>query len=131
MEVQSIPTDESLGAQLVRRFCRLAPSFSRPRAVQLDMLVGFGVHRVLVRVRDGRVDSAETPFGPLPSCDFSLRASADAWSRFWQPVPAAGWHDLFALSKRRELAIDGNLQPLMAHLQFIKDLLAVGRETQA
>jgi hypothetical protein len=46
-------------------------------------------------------------------------------------VPAAGWHDIFALGKRRELVIDGNLQPLMAHLQFIKDLLAVGREAQA
>ncbi|KGD95876.1 hypothetical protein JL37_08735 [Achromobacter sp. RTa] len=131
MEVPSLPGTEDRGAQLAARFRRLAPSFSRARGVHLDMLVRFGEHPVLVRIRDGRVDSAETPSTPLPSCDFSLRASEEAWSRFWQAVPAAGWHDIFALGKRRELSIDGNLQPLMAHLQFIKDLLAVGREAQA
>jgi len=131
MEIPSVPAEESRGAQLARRFCRLAPAFSRPRPVNLDMLLRFGAHPVLVRVRDGRVASAEAPSLPLPSCDFALRASEEAWSRFWESVPAAGWHDIFVLSKRRELAVDGNLQPLMAHLQFIKDLLAVGREAQA
>lgn len=131
MEAPSIPIGESRGAQLARRFCQLAPSFSRPRAVHADMLLRFGGDAVLVRIREGRVASAQAPATPLPSCDFSIRASEEAWSRFWQAVPAAGWHDLFALAKRRELVIEGNLQPLMAHLQFIKDLLAVGREAQA
>ncbi|MGY6271635.1 hypothetical protein ACXIUT_18245 [Achromobacter denitrificans] len=131
METSSVPAEESRGAQLAARFCHQAASFSRPRPVHVDMLLRFGAHPVLVRVRDGSVASAQAPSTPLPSCDFSLRGSEEAWSRFWEAVPAAGWHDIFALSKRRELAIEGNLQPLMAHLQFVKDLLAVGREAQA
>ena len=60
-----------------------------------------------------------------------MQASEAAWSRFWQAVPDAGWHDIFALAKRGELRIEGNLQPLMAHLQFVKDLVASPREVQA
>lgn len=118
-------------AQLAHRFRSRALSFSLPRQVDMDLLLGVGAVPLLVRIRDGRVIAADTPAAPLPSCDVSLRAGADAWSRFWQAVPEAGWHDIFALSKRGELAIEGNLQPLMAHLQFVKDLLATGREAQA
>jgi len=128
MEPLAQPAD---GAQLAQRFSARALSFSRQREVDMDLLLRFGASPVLVGVRGGRVVAAAAPVTPMPSCDFSLSASADAWSRFWQPVPQAGWHDIFALSKRRELAIEGNLQPLMAHLQFIKDLLATGREAQA
>ena len=42
-------------------------------------------------------------------------------------MPAAGWHDLFALSKRGELVMEGDLQPLIANLQYIKDVLAMPR----
>ncbi|MFD4839432.1 hypothetical protein ACFWP0_18145 [Achromobacter sp. NPDC058515] len=126
-----MPAQDARGAQLAHRFRRRALSFSRPRQVDMDLLLRFGAHPVLVRIRDGRVAAADVPSAPLPSCDVSLRASEDAWSRFWQAVPDAGWHDIFALSKRGELAIEGNLQPLMAHLQFVKDLLATGREGQA
>ena len=62
------------------------------------------------------------------SWDFSLSAGAPAWERFWRPFPEAGWHDVFALAKRGEMAIEGNLQPLMANLQYVKDMAALGRE---
>ena len=88
----------------------------------------FGDTPVLVSVREGRVVAAEIARGPLASWDFSLSAGADAWTRFWQPVPEAGWHDIFALSKRGAMAIEGNLQPLMANLQYVKDLAAAGRQ---
>lgn len=118
------------GAQLAQRFCRIAQSFFRPRQVDMDLLVRFGAYPVLARVRGGRVVDAAVPSTPLPSCDVIFHASASAWSRFWQAVPEAGWHDIFALSKRGELRIEGNLQPLMAHLQFVKDLLAFPREAR-
>ncbi|WP_313622265.1 hypothetical protein [Achromobacter sp.] len=131
METQAMPARDMGGAQLAQRFCSHALSFSRPRLVNMDLLVRFGAHPVLVRIRDGRVATADIPGAPLPSSDVSLEASEHAWSRFWQAVPEAGWHDIFALSKRGELSIQGNLQPLMAHLQFVKDLLAAPREAQA
>lgn len=131
METNAMPAQGAQGAQLAHRFRSRALSFSRPRQVNMDLLLRFGDAPLLVRIRDGHVAAVDAPTAPLPSCDVSLRASVNAWSRFWQAVPDAGWHDIFALSKRGELAIEGNLQPLMAHLQFVKDLLATGREAQA
>lgn len=40
-------------------------------------------------------------------------------------MPRAGWHDLFAPAKCSEMTIDGDMQKAMAHLQFIKELLAL------
>ncbi|MGE8637597.1 MAG: hypothetical protein ACN6PR_03085 [Achromobacter sp.] len=128
--MDTLDTPES-GTGMARRFREAALRFSRPRRVHIDMLLRVGAASLLVHIRDGKVTSAEAPVAPLPSSDFAVSASAQAWSRFWQPVPEAGWHDIFALSKRGELSIQGNLQPLMAHLQFIKDLLAAGREARA
>lgn len=131
MENHAMPAQDASDAQLAHRFRSRALLFSRPRLVDMDLLLRVGDAPLLVRIRDGRVMTADAPAAPLPSCDVSLRATAAAWSRFWQAVPDAGWHDIFALSKRGELSIEGNLQPLMAHLQFVKDLLATGREVQA
>ncbi|WP_454673287.1 hypothetical protein [Achromobacter pestifer] len=125
------PSTAESGAQMAQRFRDAALRFSRPRDVHADMLVRFGGAPLLVRIRNGQVASAEVPSAPLPSCHFALTASVAAWTRFWQPVPEAGWHDLFALSKRCEMSIEGDLRPLMANLQFIKDLLATGREAGA
>lgn len=58
---------------------------------------------------------------------FAVRGSAAAWSRYWQTVPPPGWHDLFALTKRGEMTIEGDLYPFMAYLQVMKDLLALPR----
>ena len=42
-------------------------------------------------------------------------------------MPEPGWHDLLALTKRGAARIDGDLQPLLANLQYFKDLLATPR----
>ena len=52
---------------------------------------------------------------------------SDEGESFWQPVPDAGWHDIFALMKRKEARVEGDLRPFMANLQYIKDLLAAPR----
>ena len=65
------------------------------------------------------------------SWTFGVRATASAWRQFWQPVPEPGWHDLFALTKRGAAAIEGDLQPLMANLQDMKDVLAAPRRLRA
>lgn len=121
----------SSGRQLAERFARAAANFARPRPFSADILVQFGPTPILTRVRDGAVAGLDTQPAPLRSWDFAVRASELAWCEFWRAVPAPGWHDLFALSKRGELSIEGNLQPLMANLQYVKDLLASGREASA
>ena len=58
---------------------------------------------------------------------FTVRATDEAWTRYWAPVPDPGWHDLFALSKRGVASMEGDFRPLLQHLQYFKDLLALPR----
>jgi hypothetical protein len=123
----SIQPDEDL----VRRFTACATGFARARAVDADILVQFGRAAVIVKIRDGAVHAIVSPRAPLPAWDYAVRGSARGWQAFWAAPPAPGWHDLFALAKRGEFAIEGRLQGLMAHLQFVKDLLACPRAVDA
>ena len=63
----------------------------------------------------------------MRSWRFSYRATSAAWTEYWQPMPKPGWHDLFALTKRGEAVLEGDLHPFMAHLQYFKDVLALPR----
>lgn len=85
---------------------------------------GLPVH---VTVRHGRIESLDIGPALMRSWIFALRAEADAWRRFWQPVPAPGWHDLLAMTRFGRLTIEGDLQPLMANLRYIKEVLEVPR----
>ncbi|ARP85887.1 hypothetical protein [Bordetella genomosp. 9] len=116
---------------LVHRFSAAARHYARPRDLDADILVQFGAAPVIVRVRSGAVADVAAPHAPLASWDFAIRGSVRGWQALWQAMPAPGWHDIFALTKRGEFAIEGRLQPLMAHLQFVKDLLAAPREGRA
>jgi hypothetical protein len=119
------------GAQLLQRFTQVALTFAKPRPVHVDMLVQFDDVPVIVRIRDGRVTEIVEKGVALQSWDFAVKGSAEGWSQFWLATPPAGWHDLLALNKRGAFTIEGHLHPLMAHLQFIKDLLASPREALA
>jgi len=119
------------GAQLLQRFTQTALTFAKSRPVHVDMLVQFDDVPVIVRIRDGRVTEIVEKGVALQSWDFAVKGSAEGWSQFWLAMPPAGWHDLLALNKRGAFTIEGHLHPLMAHLQFIKDLLASPREAVA
>lgn len=120
--------------EIARRFGQLpslltgdADLARRGRFLDCHFIVGVGDIDLLVEVRSGTVASvARGPF-LLKSSAFAIRATAEAWSRFLQPVPPPGFHDLMALSKAGLARIDGNLQPFMANLQYVKDVLAAAR----
>src|SRR5204862_2117450 len=57
----------------------------------------------------------------------AVRASREAWERFWQPVPAPGYHDLFAMTRIGAARLEGDLQPFMTHLRYFQDVLASPR----
>jgi hypothetical protein len=98
----------------------------RGRLVDACFLVEIGSEQLLLTIRNGRPTIAErVPL--LGSWDFAIRAGGDAWTALWQPVPQAGWHDLFALCKRGAMRIEGRLQPFMANLQYFKDLVTLPR----
>jgi hypothetical protein len=99
----------------------------RGRFLDCDCLLGPTDHPFHVAIRSGRI----TDLTPAPvlmrSWRFSYRASAAAWTEYWKPAPRPGWHDLLALTKRKEATLEGDLHPFMAHLQYFKDLLALPR----
>jgi hypothetical protein len=40
---------------------------------------------------------------------------------------SAGWHDLFALTKRGEMQVEGRMHSFFAHLQYLKEVLEMPR----
>ena len=95
--------------------------------VDLQFLVGLGSVPYHLTVAGGRITGLDR--GPIlmRSSRFQISATTEAWRRLWQPMPEPGWHDLLALTKRGAARIDGDLQPLLANLQYFKDLLAAPR----
>jgi hypothetical protein len=94
--------------------------------VHATFLLGVGDTDYLVHVAAGRVTVERGPF-LLRAFSFAVRAPAEAWLRFWRPLPEPGYHDLFAMKKRGVARIEGDLWPLMAHLRYVKDVLAAPR----
>ncbi len=99
----------------------------RGRFLSTRFLVGVGETEYLVDVREGRIERVERGPFVMPSWRFALRGSAESWSNFWRKAPPPGHHDIFALSKRGLLKIEGDLHPLMANLLYLKTVLAAPR----
>jgi len=99
----------------------------RGRFLSTTFLLGVGGDSWLIQVREGRIASVARAPAVMPTYSFALRAPAEAWRRFWEPVPPPGWQDLFALQRHKALVMEGDLQPLMANLLYIKDVLAAPR----
>jgi hypothetical protein len=118
--VARLPDLVNVDDALVRRGERLSTSF----------LLAVDDVEFLIHVVAGRLRAVERGPFLLRSWTFALRASADAWARFWQPVPAPGYHDLFAMKKLGVARVEGDLWPLMAHLRYVKDVLAAPRRVR-
>ena len=101
----------------------------RGRRFDSDVCIEAGTLPFYLRCRGGRIDSLEEGPVLMRSWDFALKAGLEAWLLHWRPVPPPGYHDIFAMAKGGHLRMEGNLHPLMTHLQFVKDLLALPRGT--
>lgn len=97
----------------------------RPRTV--EFMVEIGSTPFYLSIEEGRLKTLEKGPQLMRSWSFAIRGDAEAWLRFWQPIPEPGWHDIFALTKRGVARVEGDLHPFMANLQFIKNLLAAPR----
>ena len=116
------------------RFARLSSLLSddpdlirRGRWLTVDCRVDIGSEPFFLSIRDGALAGLERGPRLMRSTAFSIRATDEAWTSHWKPVPDPGWHDLLALTKRGAAAIDGDLLPLLQNLQYFKDLLALPR----
>lgn len=100
------------------------------RDLTCALLIGDGEVDWLVAIERGTV--ARVTKGPhvMPRTDLVLRAESDAWTRFLEPVPPPGYHDLFALRRYRRLRIEGDIRLMSAYLFYIKRLFALLRRRE-
>jgi hypothetical protein len=117
------------------RFARLPHLLSadtdllrRGRWLTVDCRIDIGAEPFFLSLREGALAAFERGAKLMRSTAFALRASDEAWTGYWKPIPEPGWHDLFALTKRRVASIDGDLRPFLQNLQYFKDLLALPRK---
>jgi hypothetical protein len=103
----------------------------RGRGLSADCLVQIGAVPFLLRIEGGNVRECRRGVPLMCSWVFAVRGSAQAWAALWQDLPPPGWHDIFALIKRGEMSLEGNLHPLMANLQYFKDMIASPRERKS
>ncbi|MDO8477299.1 MAG: hypothetical protein Q7W02_14105 [Candidatus Rokubacteria bacterium] len=99
----------------------------RGRFLTTDFLVEVGDEPFHISVQDGRIASVTRGPAAARPWRFAIRASAEAWREFWQPVPRPGYHDLFALTRFGHARIEGDLLPLMANLRYVKEVLETPR----
>ena len=99
----------------------------RGRYCTTTFLVEAGETSWLISVHAGRVEKVERGPFLMRAWSFAVRAPVEAWQKFWEPVPAPAFHDIFAMMKGGHARVEGNLQPLMANLRYVKDLLAAPR----
>ncbi len=126
----------ALEQELCDRFERAVPKVVnsdphlvwRGRNLTADCLVQIGTVAFLLRLEEGSIRECRKGLPLLCSWVFAVRGSAQAWAALWQDPPPPGWHDIFALTKRGEMSLEGNLQPFMANLQYFKDILALPRK---
>lgn len=119
MDISALPDLVNGDPVLVRRGRWLTTTF----------LLEIGEDKHLVSVHEGRITGIVTP-GLTPSWTFAFRAPAEAWEKFWQPVPEPGYNDIFALIRWGRMRLEGNLQPLMANLLYLKEVLASPRKLE-
>jgi len=99
----------------------------RGRWLGADCRIDIGSEPFFLVIRDGALDALDRGPKLMRSTVFTFRATDEAWTQYWKPIPEPGWHDLFALTKRGAASMDGDLRPLLQNLQYFKDLLALPR----
>lgn len=121
-------------ALLAARFARVADHVNanarlvqRARTLCASVIVVIGSERFLLRIAQGRIVELTSSFPLFHPCDLYIQGSLRAWKMLWEPTPAPGWHDIFALHKKAEMVIEGTSQTFFAHLQYLKEVLEMPR----
>ena len=100
----------------------------RGRWLTVECRIDVGSEPFFLSIRDSNLAALDRGPRLMRSTAFTFRATDEAWTHYWQPIPAPGWHDLFALTKRGAASMDGDLRLLLQNLQYFKDLLALPRK---
>lgn len=107
------------------------PLVRRGRFFSGEFLVEADDTPVHVRAHEGRIEDVTVGPFRMRAWRFAIRAEADAWARHWQAMPAPGYHDVIAMTRLGVARLEGDLQPLMANLRYVKEVLAAPRDRPA
>ena len=99
----------------------------RGRYVNFSFLLGIGDVDFIITIEHGRVAEVRPRRVKIDSGCFTIRASAEIWEEFWQPIPKRDHHDLFSMMAAGLAQIDGDLLPFFQNLLYIKELVAAPR----
>lgn len=91
--------------------------------------VGTQQYRVVTEA--GRIAGVQPVKTHLQPWVFAVRAGEDAWQRFWRPMPEPGFHDIIAMMRYGHMRLEGNLEPLIANLLYMKAVLESPRQLEA
>ncbi|MEM6622343.1 MAG: hypothetical protein AAF674_08960 [Pseudomonadota bacterium] len=95
----------------------------RGRWTDAVMGLGIGERNWLITIRGGRIDKIEPEDLAVVSCDFAIRGTEDAWTKFWQPMPPPRHHDISALIREGKMRFEGNIDLLLANFLYLKLVL--------
>ena len=80
-------------------------------------MLDMGQEKVIVEMIDGKVYRINVSPGSMDAYDFALRASAQTWREFAQPIPKPMYHGIWSASFRKDLKIEGNTLVLLQNLR--------------
>ena len=108
---------------------RKKPNLQRlGRNCTAEFVIGVDDARHHIVIREGLVaEVLEGPFKMRPY-SFSITAPAASWVEFCKPKPAPGFNDVFAMTSYGHAQLEGDSAVFLAHLRFLKDILALLRE---
>ena len=87
-------------------------------------------HRYVIHMHDGKVTSIAVDPGPLDEhYEFAIRASADTWRKFSQPIPSPMYHGIWAATFRKDMRLEGDLLVMMQNLRCLTRQLELLRKT--
>jgi hypothetical protein len=90
-------------------------------------LIEIGDRGFHVSVDRGRITNVEEGPFIMRGWSFAIRAPESAWRKFWEPFPEPGFHDIFAMNRFGHCTVEGDVDKLLSHLRYVKDVLAVLR----
>ena len=99
----------------------------RGRCCTTTLMIASGAVPLYLSIVDGKIGDMTRGPTLMRSWRFAIRADADAWRRFWQPLPEPGFNDVLAMSRFGRATIEGDLHPLMANLRYFKEVLEAPR----
>jgi hypothetical protein len=101
---------------------------TKGKFVDLSFELAVGDESWVVQFQRGKVSAgARRDFEGDPA--FTIRAGADAWRDFCQPVPPPGTHDILALFEGERLTLSGDMLLLFRNLMLVKRVLAKARRS--